>query len=390
MSWLARSLVNSLRVEGDGESEGEPSRKVGNDDGPDDEALKDGDPLLSTRGVKEDLSELTKSITRQLWGVASFLAPPPSPILSSSLSHPSVPPCAGGPDEVELAESPRMAGIRNDLAELGGRFKSGISMLSNSMAVSEISKIASTFLPLGDDGMEEEVEDGGKPGREAVGVTDEVLIFVRHISMHPETWLDFPFIADDDYADDFVMSDAQQDHALAVEHLEPRLGALRIELCPSHMSEGCFWKIYFVLLHSKLNHGDAELLSTPQAIQTREMLLHDLQNRNKPNNDDPAACLVSSKEDEQPQPTYLVEVETQVKPVEKSVVKEDLPCPAKEKDLHFDVSSASSQKDEDYEDGWLEDETGEVVGTGRSSVPLGDEEDVSFSDLEEEDDQGKG
>lgn len=66
---------------------------------------------------------------------------------------------------------------------------------------------------------------------------------------------------------DFNMSNAQQEHALAVEHLEPRLAALRIELCPSHMSEGCFWKIYFVLLHSRLNKHDAELLSTPQVCE---------------------------------------------------------------------------------------------------------------------------
>lgn len=60
------------------------------------------------------------------------------------------------------------------------------------------------------------------------------------------------------------MSNAQQEHALAVEHLAPRLAALRIELCPRHMSEGCFWKIYFVLLHPRLNKDDAERLSTPQ------------------------------------------------------------------------------------------------------------------------------
>lgn len=63
---------------------------------------------------------------------------------------------------------------------------------------------------------------------------------------------------------DFDMSDAQQDHALAVEHLAPRLAALRIELCPSHMSETHFWKIYFILVHPKLGKEDAELLSTPQ------------------------------------------------------------------------------------------------------------------------------
>ena len=63
---------------------------------------------------------------------------------------------------------------------------------------------------------------------------------------------------------DFDMSDAQQDHAFAIEHLAPRLAALRIELCPGHMSKGFFWKIYFVLLHSRLTRQDAELLSTPQ------------------------------------------------------------------------------------------------------------------------------
>lgn len=60
------------------------------------------------------------------------------------------------------------------------------------------------------------------------------------------------------------MSNAQCKHAMAVERLAPRLAALRIELCPAHMSEGYFWKVYFVLLHSRLNKHDDELLSTPQ------------------------------------------------------------------------------------------------------------------------------
>ena len=60
------------------------------------------------------------------------------------------------------------------------------------------------------------------------------------------------------------MSDAQHEHVLAIQRLAPRLAALRIELCPAHMSEGYFWKVYFVLLHSRLNKQDAELLSTPQ------------------------------------------------------------------------------------------------------------------------------
>lgn len=58
------------------------------------------------------------------------------------------------------------------------------------------------------------------------------------------------------------MSDAQQEHALAVERLAPRLGALRTELCPSYMNESSFWKIYFVLLHPRLEGHAAERLST--------------------------------------------------------------------------------------------------------------------------------
>lgn len=63
---------------------------------------------------------------------------------------------------------------------------------------------------------------------------------------------------------DFELSDTQCEHALAIERIVPSLSYLRTELCSTNMSEACFWKIYFVLLHSKLNMQDAELLSTTQ------------------------------------------------------------------------------------------------------------------------------
>lgn len=78
----------------------------------------------------------------------------------------------------------------------------------------------------------------------------------------------FPSIAD------FELSDAQQEHALTVESLAPRLAALRIELCPGYMSESSFWKIYFVLLHPRLEPQAAELLSTPEVCLLRSN--HDL------------------------------------------------------------------------------------------------------------------
>lgn len=202
MSWLARSLVNSFRGDDDQDGDQNPSTKPRNDDRSGDLVHADDEPLSPSRGVKEDLSELTKTITRQFWGVASFLAPAPD-IPSSDfggVSDPSDTAVAGDSDESVISKSPRIAGIRSDFAELGGRFKSGISILSNTKAVSEITKIASTFLPFGDDEAEEEEADG-EPGGEALGITEEVLLFVSNISLHPETWLDFPLIAEDEDPD---------------------------------------------------------------------------------------------------------------------------------------------------------------------------------------------
>ncbi|KHN19383.1 hypothetical protein glysoja_048816 [Glycine soja] len=63
---------------------------------------------------------------------------------------------------------------------------------------------------------------------------------------------------------DMKLGYCAQEHALAVEHLAPSLAALRMELCPGYMSDGNFWKIYFVLVHPRLSKIDAAILSTPQ------------------------------------------------------------------------------------------------------------------------------
>jgi hypothetical protein len=92
-----------------------------------------------------------------------------------------------------------------------------------------------------------------------------VVAFANNIAMHPETWLDFP-LADEEDDDDFEMTEAQQEHADAVKHEASRLGAVHFELCPDIISNERFWKIYFVLLHSRLSKQDADLLSTPQVL----------------------------------------------------------------------------------------------------------------------------
>lgn len=69
---------------------------------------------------------------------------------------------------------------------------------------------------------------------------------------------------------EFDMSHAQREHISTVQHFKPSLQSLRLRLCPTSLSEDSFWKIYFALLHPKLNKHDSELLSTCQA---RNLLL---------------------------------------------------------------------------------------------------------------------
>lgn len=255
-----------------------------------------------------------------------------------------------------------------------------------------------------------------------VGVTEEVVAFARNLAMHPETWLDFP-LPDDPDSDDFDLSDAQQEHALAVEHLAPSLAALRMELCPGYMSDGCFWKIYFVLLHPKLSKDDAVILSTPQIMEARAMLTQALNKRTKEKIDPDlsARSSIPSKEEEQEQhlfvpsnvqlepvplktaaveeaPSVVVsDVETEKHPVhpvqsdvtqtsEKYVVKEAPINPSTEQSSSGSTNRFSDEAYEDDADDWLkEEDTSEMVGPSGTSIHTGDEEDVSFSDLEEED-----
>lgn len=103
----------------------------------------------------------------------------------------------------------RLMGIRSDIAEISGSVRTGLSRFSSNKAVHEISKLASNLLPFrrdseGDDDEGEEEKSGVIDKRSfisAVGITEEVLTFARNISMHPETWLDFPLFNDEDDLD---------------------------------------------------------------------------------------------------------------------------------------------------------------------------------------------
>lgn len=170
MAWLARSIANSLKLDEDDDDVEKP--RPSGESSVQNQSVSESQ---SPRGVKEDISELTKTLRSQFWGVASFLSQPsPSPNLQRE-----------SPDHEE--EEDLIAGIRNDFAEIGGRFRTGISKLSENLA--------SNFLQLGSEGVDPKGYD------DVIGVTDEVVAFVRDLAMNPDTWLDLPLPDDDDTFD---------------------------------------------------------------------------------------------------------------------------------------------------------------------------------------------
>lgn len=193
MSWLARSIANTLRLDDDerqgdecrndvvnrecssqsqhGEGEGDSAayEEIDLDDRRENDDAEDyiDDENHPGRGVKEDLSELGEALSRQLWGVASFLAPPPS--------AGSVP----GQNSGRL-ESDR---VRSEISDLDGFGRESEEEEDGDFVECE------NFT-------EYEVEDNVG---DAVGVTEEALGFSQNIAHHPETWLDFPLSEDEEF-----------------------------------------------------------------------------------------------------------------------------------------------------------------------------------------------
>lgn len=173
MSWLARSIATSLRLDDNDDTNHHLS-----DDFADKIAAgeTDSDQTYDDEqrggGMKEDFSELKQTLTRQIWGVASFLAPPPPPPLPNRHQRPDL--FAGdrsleaSGEEIEVDLGKCRSGGYRDLAQM---------------------------LPYR---LEDQI--GG-----AVGITEESLGFASNIAHHPETWLDFPLFEEEDIDGNFYV-----------------------------------------------------------------------------------------------------------------------------------------------------------------------------------------
>ncbi|KAM7266588.1 hypothetical protein ACFE04_004485 [Oxalis oulophora] len=262
-------------------------------------------------------------------------------------------------------------------------------------------------------------QQDGEDGDCAVGITDEVFTFATNIAMHPETWLDFPLDPDDDL-DDFELSIGQHEHALAITQLSPRLNALRIELCPCHMTESYFWKVasnsefvenefYYSLTTQSLELS----LTMSKVMEARALWMQELQKLTKPETDwcgrfqDNASELhedshsplsyASSRSfsprvygSEPSSSTMAVEHETEKNLVEaqlvdKSVIEERPPTKTEDRDIHVLPYSKISipHFEDDDDDDWPEEDSD--LGDYTGNIVCNDE-DFSFSDLEADDD----
>ncbi|KAF7806433.1 uncharacterized protein G2W53_038594 [Senna tora] len=156
-------------------------------------------PSADRHALKDDVSVLFR-------GVANFLAPPPSS--SSSAGDSPVSP-----------SSKTLDGIKSDLVEIGGTFKSSLSLFSPNKVVTGISELASQLLQLEDRVVGDDREEGdgeGYPGDDEIvpGTTDEERNPQRNFVCSCYTNSDLRFISAD-----FSMSNSQREHALTIEGL---------------------------------------------------------------------------------------------------------------------------------------------------------------------------
>nr|GMC58607.1 serine-rich adhesin for platelets-like [Ipomoea batatas] len=156
-------------------------------------------PFNSEDNDDQNSSVADHTISTLFRSVAAFLAPPPTNSPSAAAATDD-----NGGGTVEVS-SRAIAGMKHDLAEIGDRFKSSVSLLSSRF-----------FKPKEDDPVEEEEI-------EMIGITEEVVDYVSTLSERPQLWTDFPI----SLPNDFEMSVNQREHVENIEQLVPTLGSLR-------------------------------------------------------------------------------------------------------------------------------------------------------------------
>jgi len=103
----------------------------------------------------------------------------------------------------------------------------------------------------------------------SVGITPSLKEFVQNICQHPNTWLEFPL---EKSQESIVLSDWQERHARLMLNQVDELGELRFQLCPSHLKDERFWKIYFLLVQNKIGpiSFNEKIPTSPSSKRSKE------------------------------------------------------------------------------------------------------------------------
>ncbi|KAJ6731882.1 BSD DOMAIN-CONTAINING PROTEIN [Salix purpurea] len=179
-----------------------------------------------------------------------------------------------------------------------------------------------------------------------------MLDLLRRFPLRPECWIDFPL----PLQNDFRMTGAQREHVLNIEHFVPSLAQLRNNL-RSEMGDGRFWMVYFVLLIPRLNEHDYEVLSTPQIVETRNVLLQKLQNKRN-------VKVESSKNSKSATPGEITASQEEITEIADATE-------------NFKINEENSKQ---FSKEKIDNST-----SMDNKKKLEDEQDVSFSDLEDDD-----
>ncbi|KAK1416205.1 hypothetical protein QVD17_31994 [Tagetes erecta] len=109
---------------------------------------------------------------------------------------------------------------------------------------------------------------------ETFGITEDLRSFVRGLTL--STFQNFPF--PDDLASDVAtvsnvrqdLSEWQQKHANLVLTTVKEVSKLRYELCPRHMKDGRFWRIYFTLVSTHVSPYERKFVEENKLKQTAQ------------------------------------------------------------------------------------------------------------------------
>ncbi|KAI7725340.1 hypothetical protein M8C21_029688 [Ambrosia artemisiifolia] len=121
------------------------------------------------------------------------------------------------------------------------------------------------------------VESPSESELETFGITEDLRGFVKGLTL--STFQNFPF--PDDSASDVAtvsnvrqdLSEWQQKHANLVLTTVKEVSKLRYELCPRHMKDGRFWRIYFTLVSTHVSPYERKFVEESklkQIAQTKD------------------------------------------------------------------------------------------------------------------------